>query len=81
MFEVGGRRSKVDTWWWNEETKKAVSRKKETHKAICQNSMENKRYKSLKNKEKKAASKAMREKVEEALTEQKNCTNWMLRLV
>ena len=24
-----GRRSKGDTWWWNEEVKEAVSRKKE----------------------------------------------------
>ena len=43
---------KVDTWWWNEEVKEAVSRKKEAHKAMCQNSTEeNKgRYESMKNK-------------------------------
>ena len=39
-----GRRSKGDTWWWNEEVKEAVSRKKEAHKAMCQNiTEENKR--------------------------------------
>ena len=61
-------RSKGDTWWWNEDVKEAVSRKKEAHKAMCQNSAEeNKwRHKSMKN---KALSKAMREKAEEALTE------------
>ena len=30
-------RSKGDTWWWNEEVKEAVSRKKDAHKAMCQN--------------------------------------------
>ena len=29
-----GRRSKGDTWWWNEEVKEAVSRKKEAHKTM-----------------------------------------------
>ena len=43
--------------------KEAVSRKKEAHKAMCQNSTEeNKgRYESMKNKANKAVSKAMRE--------------------
>ena len=57
--------------------KEAVSRKKDEHKAMCQsNTEENKiTYKSMKNKAKKAVSKAMREKAEEALTELKNCPN------
>ena len=75
-----GCRSKGDTWWWNEEVKEAVSRKKEAHKAMCQNSTEDSKrwYKGMKN---KAVSEAMREKVEEALTELQNCPNWMFRLV
>ena len=28
-----GRRSKGDTWWWNEEVNEAVSRKKDAHMA------------------------------------------------
>ena len=62
--------------------KEAVSRKK-AHKAMCQNSTEeNKmRHKSMKNKAKKAVSKAMREKAEEVLTELQNCSYGMLRLV
>ena len=49
----------------------AVSRKKEALKAMCWNSTEEnkRRYKSMKNKAKKAVSKAMREKAEEALIE------------
>ena len=62
--------------------KEAVSRKKGAHKAMCQsNTEENKRYKSMKNKAKKAASKAMREKAEEALSQLKNCQNRMIGLV
>ena len=51
--------------------KEAVSRKEESPKAMCHNSTEEnkRRYKSLKNKTKKAVSKAMRENATEALTE------------
>ena len=33
-----GRRRKGDIWWWNEEVKETVSRKKEAHKAMFENS-------------------------------------------
>ena len=51
--------------------KEAVSRTKDAHKVICRiNTEENKRiYKSIKDKAKKAVSKAMRKKAEETLTE------------
>ena len=79
---VGGR-SKEDTWWWNREVKEAVSIKKDAQKAMCLNSTEeNKsRYESMKNKAKKAVSKALREKAEEVLTELQHCPNGMFRLV
>ena len=50
---------------------------------MCINSIDEnkKRNKSTKNKAKKAVSKAMREKAEEELTELKNCSNGMIRLV
>ena len=75
--------SEGDTWWWNEEVKEAVSRKKEVHKVMCQNSTEEnkRRYRSMKNKANKAVSKAMREKADEALTDFQNCPNGMFRLV
>ena len=31
-----GRRSKGDTWWWNEDVKEALSWKKDAHKAMFQ---------------------------------------------
>ena len=34
-----GWRNKGDTWWWNEEVKEAVSRKKEAHKVIIETVM------------------------------------------
>ena len=73
-----GKRSKGDTWWWNDEVKVGVSKKKDAHKTMINSSEENKRrHKSTKNKTKKTASKAMREKAEEAFTELKNCPNKM----
>ena len=58
-----GRRSKGDTCWWNEDVKEAVSRKKDSHKVMRQNSTkENKRrHRIMKN---IAVSKATREKAE-----------------
>ena len=34
------RRSKGDILWWSEEVMEAVSRKKDAHEAMCQNSTE-----------------------------------------
>ena len=47
---------------WEEEGKEAVSRKKEAHKAMCQNSTEEnrRRYMNM-NKAQKSVSKAIRE--------------------
>ena len=58
MCENKKGRSKGDTWWWNEEVNEAVYWKKEAHKAMSQNSIEEnkRRYESLK---KKAVSKAI----------------------
>ena len=63
--------------------KKDVSGKNEEHWTMCLDiTEENKRrYKGMKNKAEKTVSKAMREKADEALTELRNCPNWMLRLV
>ena len=51
--------------------KETVSRKKDAHKVMCWNSTQEskRRYKRMKNKTRKAVSKAMREKTEEALNE------------
>ena len=86
-YEVCGKKrrriSKGDTWWWNGEVKEAVPRKKDAHKVMCWNStgVNKRRYESMKNKAKKAVSKAMREKAEEALTGLQNCPNRMFRLL
>ena len=59
--------------------KETVSRKKEAHKAMFENSTEeNNRCKSMKN---KAITQEMREKAEEVLAELQNCPNGMFRVV
>ena len=65
------RISKGYIWWWNEEVKEAVSRKKDAYKAMYHNiTEENKRrHKSMKNKARKAVSKTTKENTEEALIE------------
>ena len=53
------RINKGDTCWWKKEAKKAISRKKDAHKVMYQNSAEEgKSNKSIKNRVKKAVSKA-----------------------
>ena len=74
-----GWNSKGDTWWWNDEVKEELSRKKEVHKAMCQNSTEknNRRSKSMMNKAKKAVSEEMREKADDEIPDLQNCPNRM----
>ena len=64
------RRSKGETWWRNEKMKEAISRNKDAHWVMCRNSTEanKRRYEGVKNRPRKAVSKAIRDKAEEALT-------------
>ena len=39
-WRKSGSKSEGDAWWWDEEVKEAVSMKKESHKAMYQNSTE-----------------------------------------
>ena len=68
-----GRKCKGETWWSNEEME-AISRMKDAPRVMCRNSTEkNKnRYKSMNNKEKKVAGKAMRDMAEDEVTELRN---------
>ena len=63
--------------------KEAFSRKKEAHKAMCQNSTEEnkRRYQSMKGEAKNAVSKSMEEKAGDMLTELQNCPYMMFWLV
>ena len=63
--------------------KEAISWKMDAYKAMCQNSTEEnkRRHKSMQQKAKKAVSKAMRRKAEEALSELQNYPYGMFRLV
>ena len=59
------------TWWWNDQVKEAIARKKDAYKELCKNGTdENKaRYKNMKNRAKKMVAKAMKEEVEKGLRE------------
>ena len=35
-----GRRDQGDTWWWNEDVKETIARKKDVHKEICKSGTE-----------------------------------------
>ena len=61
-----GRRDQKDTWWWNEDVKETIARKKDVHKAMCKSETgANKaRYKNMKNRAKKVVLKAMKEAAE-----------------
>ena len=40
MWKKRGRRSTGDNWWWNEEVKESISRKKDEYQVISRNSAE-----------------------------------------
>ena len=63
------RRDRGNTWWWNEQVKDAIDRKKKAFKLWCTNrSAENKnKYRKARNETKKVISKAMRQKAEEEM--------------
>jgi len=54
------RRDQGNTWWWNEEVKGAIARKKKAYKELCKNgSKENKlNYRKTRNKTIKAVARA-----------------------
>ena len=64
-----GRTEQGDTWWWNEDVKEAIVRKKDAHKEMCKrgNKANKARYKNMKNRAKKVFAKAMKETAEREL--------------
>ena len=63
------RGSRGNTWWWNEQVKDAIDRKKKAIKLWCTNqSAENKNnYKKARNETKKVIAKAMKQETEEEM--------------
>ena len=65
----GGGSDRGNTWWWNEQVKDAIDRKRKAFKLWCTNrSTENKnKYRKAKNKTKKVIAKALRQEAEEEM--------------
>lgn len=78
-----GRRDQGDTWWWNEEVKEAIARKKDARNEMCKSGTEaNKiRYKNMKNRAKKVVRKAMKEAAEQELRELSEYPNKVFKRV
>ena len=78
-----GRRDRGDTWWWNEDVKEAIARKKEASKEMCKCETEtNKaRSKNMKNRAKKVVSKAMKAAAKRELGELSKHPNRVFKLV
>ena len=59
-----------NTWWWNEQVRDAIDRKKKTCKLWCTNrSMESKNnYRKARNETKKVIAKAMKQEAEEEMS-------------
>lgn len=64
-----GRKSKGDTWWWNEEVKDVVLKKKTAFKAFCVNRCEVTRayYKSMKRQAKKVIGRVKKKEIEKQM--------------
>ena len=78
-----GRRDLGDTWWWNEDVKEAIARKKDAHMEMCKSETEaNKaRYKNMKNRAKKVVSKVMKKAAKRELRELNKHPNKVFKLV
>ena len=78
-----GRRDQGNTWWWNEQVKEVIHRKKKAFKTWCKNrSAENKsNYRKARNRTKKVVAKAMKQVAEEYMKVLYNKSNDVFKLV
>ena len=78
-----GRKDQGNTWWWNEQVKEAIDRKKKAFKTWCKNrSAENKsNYRKARNRTRKVVAKAMKQAAEEEMKVLYNKSNNVFKLV
>ena len=77
------RRGQRNTWWWNEQVKEAIGRKKKVFNTWCKNcSPENKNnYRKARNQTKKVVAKATKQAAEEEMKVLCNKPNDVFKLV
>ena len=61
------RGDRGNTWWWNEQVKDAIDRKKKAFKLWCTNRSEENKYRKARNETKKVIAKTMRQEAEEGM--------------
>ena len=62
-----GRRNQGNTWWWNEQVKEAIDRKKKAFNTWCKNRSPENNFRKARNQTKKVVAKAMKQATEEEM--------------
>ena len=78
-----GRREQGETWWWNDDVKDAVTKKKEAFKEYCKNKTEElkAKYREMNNRAKRVVEKAREEETEQLLCKFGKDRNSLFRFV
>ena len=78
-----GRREQGNTWWWNEQVKEVIDRKKKAFNMWCKNRLpENKNnYRKARNQTKRVVAKAMKQAAEEEMKVLRDKPNEVFKLV
>ena len=78
-----GRREQGETWWWNEDVKDAIAKKKEAFKEYCKNKTEGlkAKYRKMNNHAKKVVAKAREEETEQMICRLGQDINGLFRFV
>ena len=77
------RKNGGNKWWWNEEVRNAITRKKEAFKTFCKTGLEEPKisYRKMRNQTKKVIAKAMKTKAEKEMEELREKPNKIFKFV
>ena len=83
MWQKVGRQEGGNKWWWNEEVKDAVAKKKKAFKNLCKDGCEANKllYQKIRNRTKKVVASAMRKNAEKETKDMREKPNHVLKLV
>ena len=77
------RKNGGNKWWWNEEVRNAIARKKEAFKTFCKAGLEEHKifYRKMRNQSKKVIAKAMKTEAEKQMEELHKKSNKIFKFV